>query len=83
MVEVPDAYSSMNVVDLRLLVEVSKIFPAVNHAGVHGDGLFEDSVDETFDSGLVHGVDTSFGEGQIYGLGKVQGGCGWIAEIYT
>lgn len=76
-----NAYSAMDVVRLRFFVEVPNLVAAVDHAGMHGNGFLEDLIDETFDSGLAHGVDASFGEGEVDGFGEVQGGCGWIAEV--
>lgn len=71
----------MHVVSLGFFVEVPELAAAVDHAGVHGDGLFEDFIDEAFDSGMAHGVDASFGEGEVDGFGEVQGGGGWVSEV--
>lgn len=74
-------YSAVDVVRLRFFVKVPKLAAAVNHAGVHGDGFFEDFIDKTVHSGMAHGVDASFGKGEIDGFGEVQGGCGWVPEV--
>lgn len=73
----------MDVVGLGFFVEFAELGAAVDHAGVHGDGFFEDFVDEAVDSGMAHGVDASFGESEVDGFGEVQGGCGGISEVCT
>lgn len=75
------SYPAVDVIGLGFFVEVPELTAAVDHAGVHRDGLFEHFVDEAVQSGMAHGVDASFGEGEVDGFGEVQGGCGWVSEV--
>lgn len=71
------AYSAVDIISLRSFPELA-VASAVDHTSVHGDGVGEDALYEFLSIGLPHGGDAPFGEGEIDGLGEVQGNRAWI-----
>lgn len=72
----------MYIIRLRLLVQLSMI-QSMDHAARHRDGLFKHSIKQTIVAGILQGMDTSFRQGEIDRLRKVQRSRLRISEIYV
>jgi hypothetical protein len=55
-------YSAMNIVVLKLFVELSGRILAMNHASSHGNSFAENPVQHLRSTRSSHSVDTTFGE---------------------
>lgn len=72
----------MDVVVLGGLIEFTTGPFAVDHPASHGDGRRKDAIEKIWVARMAYRVDASFREGEVDGLGKVQGSDGRVPEIW-
>ena len=76
------AYSSMDVVVLRSLIQFAVGAPAVNHAASHGDSRRKDIIEEVRMARMAHRINASLRKCKVDGLSKVQRGGGRVPKIW-
>jgi hypothetical protein len=74
-------YPAMSVVELGLLDQLAVLL-AMDHSTMHGNGLVQDGGQELWRISMSHRMDTSFGQGEIDGLGEVERYRRGISKIY-
>jgi hypothetical protein len=62
----------VDIIVLGCLIEFSGVGLVVDHASAHGNALLQDVIDKPVAVSLSHGIDTSFGQGQIDGSREVE-----------
>lgn len=55
----------MNIICLRFFMNLSESVAAMNHSTMHWYGRIQDALEEAIALGFSHGIDASFGQGQI------------------
>jgi hypothetical protein len=72
----------MNIIILRLFIELSGRILAMNHAPSHGNSFIEDSFQHLRSARLSHGIDATFRESQVDRFREIKGSGRRISEIY-
>ena len=76
------AYSSMDVVVLRSLIQFAVGAPSVDHTASHGDSRRKDIIEEVRMARMAHRINASLRKCKVDGLSKVQRGGGRVPKIW-